>query len=198
LMLGWNGTVSGGINNVLIGPTTASYPFLSSYNTCIGNEACSSLLATPGSNVAIGNGALASDNNSGSNVAVGSGAGYTAMGANNIFIGYNSAPSAAADTNEIVIGNSATSGKGPNTTTIGNSTVTATYLAGVTLPLVIYSHAGTQLAACASGLQGGTAVVSDATALVPGTAYSVTAGAGADTVRVQCTLVSGTYAWQTM
>jgi len=42
------------------------------------------------------------------------------------------------------------------------------------------------------------AVVSDATALVPGTAYSVTAGAGADTVRVQCTLVSGTYAWQTM
>jgi hypothetical protein len=197
LMLGWNGTVTG-INNVLIGPTTDSYTLTSGYNTCIGNGACSSLESASGSNTAIGNGALASDNYSGANVAVGSGAGGTAIGANNIFIGFNSAPSAAADTNEIVIANSSTSGKGPNTTTIGNSNVTATYLAGVTLPLVIYSHAGTQLAACASGLQGGVAVVSDATALVPGTAYSVTAGAGADTVRVQCTLVSGTYAWQTM
>jgi hypothetical protein len=197
LMLGWNGTVSG-VSNVLIGPTTDSNTLTSGYNTCIGNGACSSLITVSGSNVAIGNEALASDNYGGSNVAVGSNAGSTATGGNNIFIGFNTAPSAAADTNEIVIANSSTSGKGPNTTTIGNSTVTATYLAGVTLPLVIYSHAGTQLAACASGLQGGVAVVSDATALVPGTAYSVTAGAGADTVRVQCTLVSGTYAWQTM
>ena len=114
-----------------------------------------------------------------------------------MYEGYEAYPLADSDTNENVIGNTAI-GHGSNTTTLGNSSVTATYLAGITLPLVIYSHVGTQLAACASGLQGGTAVVSDATALVPGTAYSVTAEAGADTVRVQCTLVSGTYAWQTM
>jgi hypothetical protein len=116
---------------------------------------------------------------------------------NSVYEGFQAYPLASGDTNENVIGNGAV-GNGSNTTTLGNSSVTATYLAGITLPLVIYSHAGTQLAACASGLQGGMAVVSDATALVPGTAYSVTAGAGADTVRVQCTLVSGTYAWQTM
>jgi hypothetical protein len=116
---------------------------------------------------------------------------------NSVYLGANTEAKANGDTNENVIGNGAV-GNGSNTTTLGNSSVTATYLAGITLPLVIYSHAGTQLAACASGLQGGMAVVSDATALVPGTAYSVTAGAGADTVRVQCTLVSGTYAWQTM
>ena len=104
---------------------------------------------------------------------------------------------AANDTDEVVIGYQ-TVGFGSHTATLGSPTTTATYLAGITLPTVIYSHAGTQLAACASGLQGGEAVVSDATALTPGTAYSVTAGAGADTVRVQCTLVSGTYAWQTM
>jgi hypothetical protein len=116
---------------------------------------------------------------------------------NSVYLGASTEAKANGDTNENVIGNGAV-GNGSNTTTLGNSSVTATYLAGITLPLVIYSHAGTQLAACASGLQGGMAVVSDATALVPGTAYSVTAGAGADTVRVQCTLVSGTYAWQTM
>ena len=66
-----------------------------------------------------------------------------------------------------------------------------------TAPLIKYSHAGTQLAACAVGTVGEEAVVSDASSLTPGTAYSITAGAGSIVVRVQCTLTGSTYAWQT-
>ncbi len=175
-----------------------------SYNTANGYAAL--LLNTTGfDNTANGMYALYSNTTGSYNTANGYVAGeYIADGvtanqtsSNSVYEGYEAYPLVNGDTNENVIGNTAI-GHGSNTTTLGNSSVTATYLAGITLPLVIYSHAGTQLAACASGLQGGMAVVSDATALVPGTAYSVTAGAGADTVRVQCTLVSGTYAWQTM
>ena len=64
-------------------------------------------------------------------------------------------------------------------------------------PPVIFSHAGTQLAACASGTIG-TSWVSDATSLTPGTAYSVSAGAGAITVQVECTHSGSSYSWQTM
>jgi hypothetical protein len=72
-----------------------------------------------------------------------------------------------------------------------------TKIGGTFSPTLIYSHAGTQLAACASGTIG-MAWVSDATSLTPGTAYSVSAGAGAITVMVQCTHSGSTYAWQTM
>lgn len=65
-------------------------------------------------------------------------------------------------------------------------------------PLVIYSAHGTVLTACSSSNVGsGGAVVSDATSLTPGTTYSPTAGAGTDTVSVQCALTGSTYAWQT-
>jgi hypothetical protein len=66
------------------------------------------------------------------------------------------------------------------------------------MPQIIFSHAGTQLFACAVAYVGTEATVGDATALTPGTAYSVSAGAGSDTVRVQCALVGSSYAWQTM
>jgi hypothetical protein len=66
------------------------------------------------------------------------------------------------------------------------------------VPSLIYSAAGTALAACASGNVGTEAVVSDASALTPGTAYSVSAGAGSDATHVQCTLTGSTYAWYTM
>jgi hypothetical protein len=71
------------------------------------------------------------------------------------------------------------------------------FIFGPTTPGIVYSHAATQLAACSSTAIG-TAWVSDATSLTPGTAYSVSAGAGAITVQVQCTHSGGTYAWQTM
>lgn len=70
-------------------------------------------------------------------------------------------------------------------------------LGGILSPALIYSHAGTQLAACASTTIG-TAWVSDAVALTPGTAYSPSAGAGTDTIQVQCTYTGSAYAWRTM
>lgn len=173
-------------------------------NTANGYEALY-LNTTGGNNLADGYEALYSNTTGGNNIANGYQAGKYITGgstanqtsASSTYLGYNTMAKASGDTDEVVIGYQ-TVGFGSHTATLGSPTTTATYLAGVTLPTVIYSHAGTQLAACASGLQGGEAVVSDATALVPGTAYSVSAGSGADTVRVQCTLVSGTYAWQTM
>jgi len=63
----------------------------------------------------------------GNNTAVGVSAGSTnTTGNDSVFIGYNSNPLAATDTNTLVIGSSAV-GHGPNTATIGAS-VTALYL----------------------------------------------------------------------
>jgi len=64
-----------------------------------------------------------------------------------------------------------------------------------------YSNATTQLYACSYSVIGtsqSTAWVSDASSLTPGTAYSVSAGAGAITVQVQCTHSGSTYSWKTM
>jgi hypothetical protein len=86
-------------------------------------------------------------------------------------------------------------GTGGAFTNVGCATAT---LPSIIQPALIYSHAGTQLPACASGYSGAEAAVSDATALFPGTAYSPSAGAGGDTVRVQCTYAASVFAWQTM
>lgn len=71
------------------------------------------------------------------NTAVGHSSGkYTAANAqnetsnNSVYIGYNSRSSANGNTNEIVIGATA-AGNGSNTATIGNSSVTTTYLSRV-------------------------------------------------------------------
>jgi hypothetical protein len=86
-------------------------------------------------------------------------------------------------------------GTGGTFTNVGCATAT---LPSIIQPALIYSHAGTQLPACTSGYSGAEAAVSDATALFPGTAYSPSAGAGGDTVRVQCTYAASVFAWQTM
>ena len=71
-------------------------------------------------------------------------------------------------------------------------------ISGVVRPGTIYCSTCTiQLPAC-SAVTIGEATVSDATSLTPGTAYSPSAGAGAITVKVQCTHSGSTYAWQTM
>lgn len=72
---------------------------------------------------------------------------------------------------------------------------------GQTVPGVIYSAAGTPLDSCGATGTVGTAWVSDASALLPGTAYDPTGTAppaGTDTVQVQCTYTGSVYAWQTM
>lgn len=61
-----------------------------------------------------------------------------------------------------------------------------------------YSHAGTQLASCASTIDSQKAYVLDASSLTPGTAYSVTAGAGTVHTWVECVYSGSAYAWQTM
>jgi hypothetical protein len=91
------------------------------------------------------------------------------------------------------------SGPGPLTNDLFATGPGITYIGGIQLPLTVYSHAGTQLSTCVSGIVGGEAVVSDSTSLIPGTAYSPSSGSGDETVRVQCTSNGeGTYAWQTM
>ena len=67
--------------------------------------------------------------------------------------------------------------------------------------LQTHSSASNPLSPCSSTVIGtslGTAWVGDATSLTPGTAYSVSAGAGAITVQVECTHSGSSYSWQTM
>jgi hypothetical protein len=65
---------------------------------------------------------------------VGSGSTLNSTGLNSVLIGYDVRPLANADTNEIVIsgynGTAGTVGKGSNTTSIGNSATTDTYIYG--------------------------------------------------------------------
>jgi len=195
---------SGG-NNTAEGFNALNHTTTGAHNTALGAYALD-FIATTSDNTAVGYYSLVY-NTSYYNVAIGSSAGEFISGGStqnttgiySTLLGYATEPLANGDSNETVIGSQAI-GNGSNTATIGNSSVTATYLGGITMPIVVYTHAGTQLAACASGTLGGEAVVGDAASggLTPGTAYSVTAGAGSVTVRVQCTLTGSTYAWQTM
>ena len=187
-------------------------------NVGIGDQALSAQTVGAGSgvynqgndNIAIGHFPLVANTTGSKNVALGGYAGSDGYlggttfgnsnktGANNTWIGYDSGPNTTSQlSNTAALGYQAHN-TASNQAVIGNSSMTQTLLAGITLPITIFSHAGTQLAACAVGIVGGEAVVSDATSLTPGTAYSVTAGAGTDTVRVQCALTGSTYAWQTM
>ena len=110
-------------------------------NVAVGNNAL--IFNTTGYlNTAIGNYALGKNTTGYYNISLGvqsgtiiSGTGdiNTGTGATNsnssIFIGYFTCPSAASNTNEIVIGHGAT-GNGSNTVTLGNNFVTRTYLKG--------------------------------------------------------------------
>jgi hypothetical protein len=79
---------------------------------------------------AIGNQALGANTSGGYNTAVGYQAGQSlTTGTFNCYFGYLAINSGVAVTNEIVVGNSVT-GNGSNTTTIGNSSTTATYFPG--------------------------------------------------------------------
>jgi hypothetical protein len=104
-------------------------------NTGIGNAAVSAN-TTGSSNVGIGNQSIGNMSSGSQNTAIGLEAGYR-YGAgsnlttvdNSVFVGYNSKAGANAGTNEIVIGHNAL-GQGSNTTTIGNSSTTQTFLYG--------------------------------------------------------------------
>jgi len=107
-----------------------------SYNTGVGFNAFSSI-TTGYRNVAFGQSAMSALTTGYFNVAIGDNAGRFISGSSDlittanssIFIGRSSQSNANGNTNEIVIGNEAV-GNGSNSTTLGNSSITKTILAG--------------------------------------------------------------------
>lgn len=176
----------GGYSNAAVGYSALSSNTWGYFNSSFGQSA--------GAGNTIGYGNVYEGYRAGRYLSDGSTA--NATGTNSVYVGRESKSGAASSTNEIVIGYSAVGG-GSNTSTIGSSSTTATFIGGVTIPITLYSAAGTALPSCASATKGGEAVVSDSSTLTPGSAYT---SGGTYTVRVQCTYnTSGTvYAWQTM
>jgi hypothetical protein len=138
-------TVSGSIRQVGIGEANtfmgigagfSNFPSLGTYNTFIGNSAGQANQQGTG-NIAVGSSALNQNILGDSNVAVGNEAGSWTIGygginsggTNSVFIGHSTQVQSNNQTNQIIIGNTA-EGNGNNTTTIGNSSTTATYLKG--------------------------------------------------------------------
>jgi hypothetical protein len=126
--------ISSGSNNTAIGYeamlSTSANPLTGSNNVAVGDQALFTLTGAASDNTAVGLASLPTLTSGSGNTALGYEAGTTATtGTNNIFIGNDTEPGASADTNEIVIGYQAT-GNGSNTTTIGNSSTTGTYING--------------------------------------------------------------------
>ena len=125
------------VNGVYVGRGASSGDLFGgiSGNTAIGSQALLSI-STGYPNTAVGAEALRNITTGANNIAVGSTAGklISAGTANetsttSIYIGNDTRPSANGNTNEIVIGHT-TTGNGSNTVTIGNSSITNTYLKG--------------------------------------------------------------------
>jgi hypothetical protein len=137
------GALALGISTLTTGPNSAlgveAGQFVSSgtHNTAIGYTAMQGVSATPlttNSNTAVGDTALnAIEATAAQNTALGYQAGYAVTplttGSNNVYIGYNTSAKTPTDTNEIVIGASAT-GMGTNSAVIGNTSITDVYLGG--------------------------------------------------------------------
>lgn len=126
--------ISSGSNNTAIGYqamlSMSANPLTGSNNVAVGDTALMSLTGTASDNTAVGFGTLPSLSSGSGNTAVGYEAGViVTSGTDNVFIGNDTEPGAATDTNEIVIGQGVT-GNGSNTTTIGNSSTTGTYING--------------------------------------------------------------------
>ncbi len=118
-----------------LGAGAVNNPTSGIYNTFIGPGAGQSN-GFGNTNVAIGPDSLGNNSSGDSNIGIGNEAGRYSEGYgnaftinNSIFIGNGTQPKSDSQTNQIVIGNYAT-GNGSNTTTIGTSSTTATYLRG--------------------------------------------------------------------
>jgi hypothetical protein len=128
-------SLNAGNNNTFIGRNAGNTTAGGTANTAVGMD---SLFSNSGGlyNTAIGYNALSTAISSNYNVAIGDSA-ATVTGdsqivnnpANSVFIGASTKPQGVSNTNTIVIGYGAI-GNGDNTTTIGNSDTTATYLKG--------------------------------------------------------------------
>ena len=118
-----------------LGAGAVNNPTSGIYNTFIGPGAGQSN-GFGNTNVAIGPDSLGNNSSGDSNIGIGNEAGRYSEGYgnaftinNSIFIGNGTQPKSDSQTNQIVIGNYVT-GNGSNTTTIGTSATTATYLRG--------------------------------------------------------------------
>jgi hypothetical protein len=95
----------GGSQNVAVGMQALVNVNGGSFNTGIGTGAARNT-QTGSSNTAIGNNALNQNTGSNGNTAIGYAAGYYGQGANNVYIGFNSGPSAlSTENNKLYISN---------------------------------------------------------------------------------------------
>lgn len=127
-----------GYENVAHGKDALALNTSGYYNTAVGTP--SMVFNTTGyKNTAIGHNSLVGNTTGYSNVAIGQAAGFFLSGGSNnqtsnqsIFIGEDTRASAAGNTNEMVFGHTAI-GQGSNTVTLGNSSITKTFLRGNTM-----------------------------------------------------------------
>lgn len=127
--------ITSGFRNMAIGFQALYSITTGSRNTAIGNEALGSTTAGT-NNIAIGTSALVRQTGGSSNIVLGDAAGMLISGGGDltscdqsILIGQDTRPSANGNTNEIVIGHNAI-GQGSNSVTLGNSSITKTFLRG--------------------------------------------------------------------
>ena len=138
--LGYNALIGNttGSNNVGIGVVAGANTTTGGYNISIGKQAMQQN-TTGSSNIAVGAGSIDQITTGSNNAVLGAFAGryygtgmasnYTTTLTSSILLGYDTRPLADNGSNEIVIGTSAI-GNGSNTTTIGGSSTSDTYLKG--------------------------------------------------------------------
>ena len=122
--------LSSGLSNVAVGNSALVAISGGSANVAIGSGALDSLVNSD-FNVSLGSSSLGGLVAGERNVAMGSSAGGTNRNNLNdsVFVGHGSSSNSDGQTNQIVIGATAT-GNGSNTVTLGNSSITDTYLKG--------------------------------------------------------------------
>jgi hypothetical protein len=131
-------STTSGTRNVGIGANALGTNSTGSNNMAIGTAALL-LSTTAGDNCAIGSDALREITTGANNVAIGTDAGRRISGGSanqtslqSIYIGQDTRSSANGNTNEMVFGHTAI-GQGSNTVTLGNSSITKTFLRGNTM-----------------------------------------------------------------
>jgi hypothetical protein len=164
---------STGNNNVAIG-YASNLTGTASQNVVVGSYAGGSL-TTGANNTALGTLSLVSLTTGSNNVAVGLNAGrYRGSGTDTItsatssvFIGHQSRAAGDSQSNQVVIAGTDGLGNGSNTTTIGNSSTTGTYLNGPSTFSVGANGQSTQLGQATTLLTGLTGATVTATNLIP-------------------------------
>ena len=136
------GSITTGTNNTTYG-INAGKNITSGGNNCIFGSNAASITQTSSNNSLFGDQAGSSLTTGGNNIFMGRSAGATTTtGSNNILIGVSSRDNASSTSYEIVVGNRV--GFGNNTTLIGHSQTTRTFLSG---SLIMGGVAGTNASA---------------------------------------------------